>query len=385
MSREATCGPGEPAAARRPLRSGGLRRPPGSAAGAAALRRRGRVGRWFSTGAACAWSRSPAPRATRCWPPTARPGGGSPPTSAAGWRRGAAGRLRIRRNLHLALGVLTATSGLTGPGRPVRQARAHARGVAVDDAGRRGRGGRAHPRARSDQGVAAADAARARALVPRDRARPARLRRLDQADRQALRPAVLRARRARAARRARDRARALRRQQPRRPRRAGDGPAPSRPHRAPRSAVPVAGLAAATPVDAAAAPAAPRARPDPARAPANGRAARALADPGRATRPGSRSPSTSSCASTSTRAGARRCTRPRARSRSRSPRAGPGSGHGCARWSPDALFVWGRRDRLVPVAFAEPVREALPRARHLDRSTAATCPSSRPRARPTRR
>ncbi len=32
---------------------------------------------------------------------------------------------------------------------------------------------------------------------------------------------------------------------------------------------------------------------------------------------------------------------------------------------PDALFVWGRHDRLVPVAFAEPVREALPRARHL--------------------
>jgi pimeloyl-ACP methyl ester carboxylesterase len=32
---------------------------------------------------------------------------------------------------------------------------------------------------------------------------------------------------------------------------------------------------------------------------------------------------------------------------------------------PDALFIWGRHDRLVPAAFAEPVREALPRARHL--------------------
>ena len=32
----------------------------------------------------------------------------------------------------------------------------------------------------------------------------------------------------------------------------------------------------------------------------------------------------------------------------------------------DALFVWGRRDRLVPIAFARHVREALPRARHLE-------------------
>jgi pimeloyl-ACP methyl ester carboxylesterase len=33
---------------------------------------------------------------------------------------------------------------------------------------------------------------------------------------------------------------------------------------------------------------------------------------------------------------------------------------------PDALFVWGRHDRLVPVAFARHVAEALPRARHLE-------------------
>jgi pimeloyl-ACP methyl ester carboxylesterase len=32
----------------------------------------------------------------------------------------------------------------------------------------------------------------------------------------------------------------------------------------------------------------------------------------------------------------------------------------------DALFVWGRRDRLVPIAFARHVREALPRAQHLE-------------------
>jgi pimeloyl-ACP methyl ester carboxylesterase len=32
----------------------------------------------------------------------------------------------------------------------------------------------------------------------------------------------------------------------------------------------------------------------------------------------------------------------------------------------DALFVWGRRDKLVPIAFARHVTEALPRARHLE-------------------
>ena len=32
----------------------------------------------------------------------------------------------------------------------------------------------------------------------------------------------------------------------------------------------------------------------------------------------------------------------------------------------DALFVWGRRDRLVPIAFARHVKEALPHARHLE-------------------
>jgi pimeloyl-ACP methyl ester carboxylesterase len=32
----------------------------------------------------------------------------------------------------------------------------------------------------------------------------------------------------------------------------------------------------------------------------------------------------------------------------------------------DALFVWGRQDRLVPIAFARHVREALPAAQHLE-------------------
>jgi pimeloyl-ACP methyl ester carboxylesterase len=33
---------------------------------------------------------------------------------------------------------------------------------------------------------------------------------------------------------------------------------------------------------------------------------------------------------------------------------------------PDALFVWGRQDRLVPLAFARHVADVLPRARHLE-------------------
>jgi pimeloyl-ACP methyl ester carboxylesterase len=32
----------------------------------------------------------------------------------------------------------------------------------------------------------------------------------------------------------------------------------------------------------------------------------------------------------------------------------------------DALFVWGRRDRLIPIGFARHVAHALPRARHLE-------------------
>jgi pimeloyl-ACP methyl ester carboxylesterase len=34
--------------------------------------------------------------------------------------------------------------------------------------------------------------------------------------------------------------------------------------------------------------------------------------------------------------------------------------------TPDALFVWGRRDTLVPIAFARHVAEALPQASHLE-------------------
>ncbi len=38
---------------------------------------------------------------------------------------------------------------------------------------------------------------------------------------------------------------------------------------------------------------------------------------------------------------------------------------GAGRLEPDALFVWGRQDRLVPIAFAPHVSETAPGARHL--------------------
>jgi pimeloyl-ACP methyl ester carboxylesterase len=34
----------------------------------------------------------------------------------------------------------------------------------------------------------------------------------------------------------------------------------------------------------------------------------------------------------------------------------------------DALFVWGRRDRLVPIAFMKHVERTFPAARHLELS-----------------
>ncbi len=37
-----------------------------------------------------------------------------------------------------------------------------------------------------------------------------------------------------------------------------------------------------------------------------------------------------------------------------------------SRLQADALFVWGRRDQLVPIAFERHVAEALPQARHVE-------------------
>ena len=33
---------------------------------------------------------------------------------------------------------------------------------------------------------------------------------------------------------------------------------------------------------------------------------------------------------------------------------------------PEALFVWGRKDQIVPLAFARHVSEAVPRAQHVE-------------------
>ncbi len=34
--------------------------------------------------------------------------------------------------------------------------------------------------------------------------------------------------------------------------------------------------------------------------------------------------------------------------------------------APDALFIWGKRDALVPISFMRHVERALPQARHLE-------------------
>jgi len=46
---------------------------------------------------------------------------------------------------------------------------------------------------------------------------------------------------------------------------------------------------------------------------------------------------------------------------------------------PDALFIWGRRDTLVPIAFARHVAEALPGARHVELDCGHVPQMERPR------
>jgi pimeloyl-ACP methyl ester carboxylesterase len=46
---------------------------------------------------------------------------------------------------------------------------------------------------------------------------------------------------------------------------------------------------------------------------------------------------------------------------------------------PDALFIWGRRDTLVPIAFARHVAEALPAARHVELDCGHVPQMERPR------
>ena len=46
---------------------------------------------------------------------------------------------------------------------------------------------------------------------------------------------------------------------------------------------------------------------------------------------------------------------------------------------PDAIFIWGRRDTLVPIAFARHVAEALPQARHVELDCGHVPQMERPR------
>jgi pimeloyl-ACP methyl ester carboxylesterase len=46
---------------------------------------------------------------------------------------------------------------------------------------------------------------------------------------------------------------------------------------------------------------------------------------------------------------------------------------------PDAMFIWGRHDTLVPIAFARHVAEALPRARHVELDCGHVPQMERPR------
>ena len=52
---------------------------------------------------------------------------------------------------------------------------------------------------------------------------------------------------------------------------------------------------------------------------------------------------------------------------------------GLAALEPDALFVWGRQDRLVPIAFARHVSETAPGARHLELNCGHVPQLERPR------
>ena len=102
------------------------------------------------------------------------------------------GRLLMRRNLHLGVGFLAATSGLTDPGRlrfrtvATRRARLSTleagSGPTVAGSARAGR----------HQGIVPAHRGRAGGPLSRHRRRPPRVRRLRQADRRGLRRALLR-------------------------------------------------------------------------------------------------------------------------------------------------------------------------------------------------
>ena len=58
---------------------------------------------------------------------------------------------------------------------------------------------------------------------------------------------------------------------------------------------------------------------------------------------------------------------------------GTASGPVLRELQPDAMFIWGRRDTLVPIAFARHVAEALPQARHIELDCGHVPQMERPR------
>ena len=167
------------------------------------------------------------------------------------------------------------------------------------------------------------------------------------------------------------------RQQPRRARRAGDRPAPSRARGTPGAAGTVAGLATGAAVGAARARAESGARP---------RAGHAAVD-----RRGDRPPDHSRCRDGSwVRAGVDEFLRAYLTPRGRvafyaaarqiyleEPHGAKGFWTRLGRLEPPALFIWGKHDGLVPIAFAAHVRghaavRASPRARLRSRAADRT-------------
>ena len=192
------------------------------------------------------------------------------------------GRLSLRRNMHVGVGFLAATSGDDRPGRlRFRHVDTRRAGVSILEAG-------TGPAVLALHGLGATKGsflptvATLSRPLPGDRRRPARLRRLGQADRRRLRRPLLRRRGDRPAGRARDRSRPRGRQQPRRARRARDRVAQPQPREPPRPAGALAGLAAGGACAAPApAPHAPGARARAGGPEADRRANRAHDDPRR--------------------------------------------------------------------------------------------------------
>ncbi len=298
--------------------------------------------------------------------PTPAPGRSSGEDLRGGMEAYGKGRLRIRHNLHLGVGFLAATSGHDRP-RPARvppredTARPH-----LLPPGGHGRPRGLHPRPGRHQGQLPPDGGGAGGRVPGDRPRPPRLRRQRQADRRPLRRRLLRRGGHRVPRRAGHRQGLRRRQQHGRPRGARARLRAPRPRPQARAAGPLAGLAERQKVGRTAA-----AWSAPSSASSTSRRARSWTRSSAASSPAPTTAGpppawTSSCARTFNRADAPPSTPPRATSTSSSPTARTASGRASSAIETESLFVWGKRDRLVPISFARHVEEALPHARHVE-------------------